>query len=93
MSRMRCHQSIGIPYGFGYSSIYDQSTGLGGHRHSVYEDYDHTDEKMYVDDQNCRNCRFFRAGSCVNPSHVGSANYLDGDTGWCVDWKKKGRRR
>ena len=35
--------------------------GCGGHhvRHGSYEEYDHSDQEIYVYDQCCANCRFF----------------------------------
>lgn len=41
-----------------------------------YDDYDHSDQELYVDDQCCENCRF--CGSCYHKPF--SSN-------WCEYWK------
>ena len=41
-----------------------------------YEDYDHSDEELYVDDQCCENCRF--CGNCYHTPFP---------SGWCEYWK------
>ena len=41
-----------------------------------YDDYDHSDEELYVYDQKCENCRY-----CGNCYHVPFPS------GWCEYWK------
>jgi len=41
-----------------------------------YDDYDHSDEELYVDDQCCENCRFY--GNCCHTPFP---------SGWCEYWK------
>ena len=41
-----------------------------------YEDYDHSDQELYVDDQSCKNCRY-RGECCHTPF----------PSGWCEYWK------
>ena len=41
-----------------------------------YDDYDHSDEELYVDDQCCENCRFYE-NCCHTPF----------PSGWCEYWK------
>lgn len=45
-----------------------------------YDDYDHSDEELYVDDQCCENCRYY--GNCY---------HIPFPSGWCEYWKD-GRR-
>lgn len=46
-----------------------------------YEDYDHSDEELYVDDQCCENCRY--QGDCYHTPFP---------SGWCEYWKDGGYR-
>ena len=66
--------------------------GCGGRRarHGSYDEYDHSDEELYVYDQCCRNCRFYNDGdfSCSRSYQYGFKN----GGGWCTDWKGKGGR-
>ena len=41
-----------------------------------YDDYDHSDEELYVYDQGCENCRFY--GKCCHTPFP---------SGWCEYWK------
>lgn len=66
--------------------------GCGGRRarHGSYDEYDHSDEELYVYDQCCRNCLFYNSGDC-SCSHSYQYGFKDG-SGWCIDWKGKGGR-
>lgn len=52
-----------------------------------YEDYDHSDQELYVYDQCCENCRFFNGG-CCNEGREDFDPYPDAN--WCEDWKGRG---
>ena len=41
-----------------------------------YEDYDHSDQELYVDDQCCDNCRY--RGNC---------SHTPFPSGWCEYWQ------
>ena len=41
-----------------------------------YEDYDHSDQELYVYDQNCDNCRY-----------CGRCRHTPFPSGWCEYWK------
>lgn len=41
-----------------------------------YEDYDHSDQELYVYDQNCDNCRY--RGCCTHEPYP---------SGWCEYWR------
>jgi len=41
-----------------------------------YDDYDHSDEELYVYDQCCENCHFY--GNCCHTPF---------SSGWCEYWK------
>ena len=41
-----------------------------------YEDYDHSDQELYVDDQCCENCRY----QC-------NCHHTPFPSGWCEYWK------
>ena len=41
-----------------------------------YENYDHSDQELYVDDQCCENCRY-----------CGYCNHTPYPSGWCEYWK------
>ena len=64
------------------------------HRGS-YEEYDHSDEELYVYDQCCENCRFYCDWD--DDEHNGCKNYGREDykqypqSHWCCDWKGRGR--
>ena len=45
----------------------------------AYEDYDHSDEELYVYDQCCDNCRYH--GDCCHTPFP---------SGWCEYWKGGG---
>lgn len=71
------------------------NNGCGGgeisrHRGS-YEDYDHSDEEMYVYDQCCRNCRYFRQLEfgfyCTCPELSEFDSPSDNGSNWCENWK------
>ena len=55
-----------------------------------YDDYDHSDEELYVYDQCCRNCRYFQNHQCTNPDRDEFDYPADNGSDWCEDWK--GRR-
>ncbi len=61
-----------------------------GSRRGSYEDYDHSDEEMYVYDQCCDNCRFFRNNECVRPERD-EFDY-PGPKDWCELWAERDRR-
>ena len=67
------------------------------YRRGSYDDYDHSDEELYVDDQWCANCRFFRkyeAGSeCTNPNLGEFDLPADNGTDWCENWEGRSRKR
>ncbi len=44
-----------------------------------YEDYDHSDQEMYVYDQNCENCRYHH-----------DCHHTPFPSGWCEYWKDGG---
>lgn len=54
-----------------------------------YEDYDHSDEELYVYDQCCENCRFDRDGKCSRKGKRSREDDVLSD--WCPDWKGKRR--
>ena len=65
------------------------------HRGS-YEDYDHSDEEIYVYDQCCLNCRYFRhyeiGSECTNPNLDEFDSPADNGTDWCENWRGRSRR-
>ena len=65
----------------GYMNVSDRFRG-------GYDDYDHSDQELYVDDQCCENCRYFCGNGCGN---VNREDYNpDPDIHWCEDWKDGG---
>jgi hypothetical protein len=58
------------------------------HRGS-YEEYDHSDEELYVYDQCCDNCRFMNDGICRRPNPYSGKEHLTSD--WCPEWKGRTR--
>ena len=77
-----------------YRNGYNDSSDY--HRGSYY-DYDHSDEEIYVYDQCCRNCRYFRRYGfptvCAHPEHDEFDTPADNGSDWCELWKgKRGRR-
>jgi len=72
--------------------------GCDGHhvRHGSYEEYDHSDQEIYVYDQCCANCRFFcgseYGSECVRLEADEFDNPPDDGSGWCEYWKGKGGR-
>ena len=60
------------------------------YRRGAYDDYDHSDEELYVDDQCCKNCRFFSGFKCTQPERD-EFDY-PGPKDWCELWKGRGRR-
>ena len=77
---------------------HDTEWGCGGHqvRHGSYEEYDHSDQEIYVYDQCCANCRFFcgseYGSECVRLEADEFDNPPDDGSGWCEYWKGKGGR-
>ena len=61
-------------------------------RRDSYDDYDHSDEELYVYDQCCQNCRFYsEQGVCCM---YGREDYRPFQpSNWCVDWKNRSSRR
>ena len=67
----------------------------GGHyaRHGSYDEYDHSDQEVYVYDQCCQNCRYYGG---MGGGDIGCGKYnREGFTpfpksNWCMDWKGKG---
>ena len=55
-----------------------------------YDDYDHSDEELYVYDQCCRNCRYFQNHQCTNSGRDEFDYPADNGSDWCEEWK--GRR-
>lgn len=51
------------------------------HSRGSYEDYDHSDQEIYVDDQSCENCRY--CGYCCHTPYPSE---------WCENWKDGGYR-
>ena len=50
-----------------------------------YEDYDHSDQELYVDDQCCDNCRYFNGGIC---NKYDREDYEEEpESGWCDEWR------
>lgn len=62
----------------------------GGHRarHGSYDEYDHSDQEVYVFDQCCKNCRYYNDCEFCCNRHYGSG--FKKGTDWCMDWKGKG---
>lgn len=58
------------------------------HRGS-YEEYDHSDEELYVYDQCCDNCRFMNDGICHNPYPYSRKERRTSE--WCPEWKGRNR--
>lgn len=49
-----------------------------------YDDYNHSDEELYVYDQCCGNCRFYDSTEyCCKHGFNGLRKTCD----WCMDWK------
>ena len=75
----------------------EDSWGGGGHhvRHGSYEEYDHSDQEIYVYDQCCGNCRYFRGSEygseCIRPGGDEFDNPPDDGSGWCEYWKGRDR--
>ena len=69
--------------------------GSCGESHSSYDDYDHSDEELYVYDQCCQNCRYC-GGEGAGDVGCGKRDREDytpfPKTNWCMDWKGKGGR-
>lgn len=61
----------------------------GNHHRGCYEEYDHSDEELYVYDQCCDNCRFGHDGICSQIYKYGDRKKLTSD--WCPDWKGRNR--
>ena len=107
MERGKCMRKYYDDYDDGYNDYddYDEYydshiyNGIGRKRHrGSYEDYDHSDEELYVDDQCCMNCHYYNHSCRI------CTNYTDERTGaeradkydkpkarkdpddWCVDW-------
>ena len=61
-----------------------------------YDDYDHSDEEVYIYDQCCKNCRYFRqyeAGSvCTNENLDEFDSPADNGSDWCEYWEGRGCR-
>ncbi len=61
-------------------------------RHGSYEEYDHSDGELYVYDQCCKNCRYFRfsdeyGAECMRPGADEFDAPADDGSTWCEDWK------
>ena len=61
-----------------YTTDYQNRTRGG------YEDYDHSDQELYVYDQCCENCRYYNGG-CCHENRYGYDPFPP--TNWCEDWK------
>lgn len=63
----------------------NNSAGVFDYHRGGYEDYDHSDQELNVDEQCCENCRYFSCGGCGN---IDREDYdPEPDFPWCVDWK------
>jgi len=63
----------------------------GGSRCSSYDDYDHSDQELYVYDQCCKNCRYCdESTGCRNYNREDYTPFPE--SGWCMDWKGNGGR-
>lgn len=60
---------------------------------SLYDEYDHSDEEIYVYDQCCRNCRYFGNRECVRPGADEFDAPAENGSDWCEEWKGKSRGR
>ena len=68
------------------------------YKRNSFDDMDYrSDEEMYVDDQNCQNCRFYCDWD--DDEHNGCKLYDRPDykqyppTNWCCDWKGISRKQ
>ena len=61
-------------------------------RRDSYDDYDHSDEELYVYDQCCQNCRYYNeTNGC---SRFDREEYESFPlSSWCVDWKNRSGRK
>ena len=55
---------------------YHMSRRRNYHRGS-YEEYEHSDQELYVDDQCCGNCCYYEGGYCMKPDTSDYADYYD----------------
>ena len=83
--------STGVRYGSGF--FLEERSIMKQEKRTVqrgsYEDYDHSDEELYVYDQCCENCRFDQDGKCSRKDKHGREEDVMSD--WCPDWKGKRR--
>ena len=56
-----------------------------------YEDYDHSDEELYVYDQSCENCCRFGGNDCANANR--EDDDPDSKVTWCEAWRGYGGGR
>ena len=63
----------------GYKTKRRNYTNVNNRTRGGYEDYDHSDQEMYVYDQCCENCRY----RC-------NCHYTPVPSGWCEYWKSGG---
>ena len=59
-------------------------------RRGSYDEYDHSDEELYVYDQCCGNCRYFDGEFCNRPYHL--VDEWRNRSDWCEYWKNKRSR-
>ena len=75
------------------------------HRGS-YEEYDHSDQELAIDDQCCGNCCYYECGFCNKPDTNDYNEYYDeyddededyysddiehDEKDWCDEWKYQG---
>jgi len=69
-----------------YTTMNYQNRIRGG-----YEDYDHSDEELYVYDQSCENCCYFGGNDCANANR--EDDDPDSKVTWCEAWRGYGGGR
>ena len=57
----------------------------GSSHRGSYDDYDHSDEELYVYDQCCGNCRYYDSAACCC-TRPWQDEFRD-ENGWCMEWK------
>ena len=59
--------------------------------------YDYYEDEIYVYDQCCKNCRYFKRygffSECTHPEHDEFDTPADNGTDWCELWEGKRHRR
>ena len=58
------------------------------YRRDFFDDYDHSNDELYVYDQCCQNCRYYNdTGVCCKYDREDYKPFQL--SRWCVDWKIK----